>query len=111
MIKSENASDTWKRNRNSISAQPVARLTRLERRGRKTFSKSPPFAYVFWKNSKTKLSKGGGGVSAFLPLDLTGEAPPPLNAPLRTTHGIKDISPKQNVAHGRWMNRRNDTKS
>ena len=71
----------------------VARLTRFEGRGHKKVPKGPPFAYVFWKNFKNKLSKGfwlfltspsilrgGGGMAPW---------PPPLNAPLHVIHAIQ----------------------
>ena len=65
----------------------VARLTRFEGRGHKKVPKGPPFAYVFRKKFRNKLSKGGVLAFSPLPLDLTGGghgplAPPPLNAPL-----------------------------
>ena len=39
-------------------SQAVARLTRFEGRGHKKVPKGPPFAYVFWKNSKTNFQRG-----------------------------------------------------
>ena len=65
----------------------VARLTWFEGRGHKKVPKGPPFAYVFWKNFKNKLSKGGVLAFSHLPLDFTGGGghgplAPSLNAPL-----------------------------
>ena len=45
----------------------VARLTRFEGRGHKTFPKGPPFAYVFWKQILKKIIKGGS-IGFFSPL-------------------------------------------
>ena len=39
--------------------------------GRKKFPKGPPFAYVFLKNFKIEIIKGGGGSVGF--------SPPPLS--------------------------------
>ena len=57
-------------------ARSVARLTRFEGRGHKKVPKGPPFAHVFWKNFKNKLSKGGGIGFFSPPLDFTGGGGP-----------------------------------
>ena len=81
-----NASIVLRKHTTEHKSCPVARLTRFEGRGHKKAPKGPPFAYVFWKNFKNKLSKGGVLAFSHLPLDFTWgpwpPAPPPLNAPL-----------------------------
>ena len=86
MIKSENASDTWKRNINSTSAQPVARLTQFEWRGHKKFPKGPPFAYVFWKFF-IKV-RGGGSIGFSPPRFDGGGGHCPLAPPRQMRHCV-----------------------